>query len=67
MNLSLDPRRRPLVLSVVVIVLGALAYVGASLWLGDRVPRGTTVAGVAVRNAAPAASYQNLFSHRRPK
>ena len=58
MNLSLDPRRRPLVLSVVVIVLGALAYIGASLWLGDRVPRGTTVAGVAVggQDAATATS-----------
>jgi len=38
------PRRLVLVVGI-VLVLGA-AYVGASYALGDRVPRGTTVAGV---------------------
>jgi vancomycin resistance protein YoaR len=39
--------RRPLVLGAVVLLL-VLAYVGGAWYLGDRVPRGTTVAGVSV-------------------
>ena len=50
-------RRWPLVVVGFLLVLG-LAYVGAAWWFGDRVPRGTTVAGVDVggqtRDAAAA-------------
>ncbi|MGG5261041.1 VanW family protein [Phycicoccus avicenniae] len=41
------PRRWPFVLLGVLVVAGAL-YAGAAAWAGDRVPRGTTVAGVDV-------------------
>jgi len=56
-----EPRRRwPRVLLTtvaVVVVLGG-AYVSASWALGDRVPRGTTVAGIAIggQDAATAAA-----------
>ncbi len=44
-----SPRRHrwPFVVAGVLLVLAA-AYVVAAAWLGDRVPRGTTVSGVAV-------------------
>ena len=41
------PRRWPLVVAGVLLALVAV-YVVAAAWLGDRVPRGTTVSGVAV-------------------
>ena len=54
-----EPRRRwPQVLATsvgVVVVLGG-AYVGASWALGDRVPRGTTVAGVELGGRDQAAA-----------
>ena len=39
--------RRPIVVAGVLLALAAV-YVVAAAWLGDRVPRGTTVSGVAV-------------------
>ena len=41
------PRRWPLVVGAVLLAVVAV-YVVAAVWLGDRVPRGTTVSGVAV-------------------
>ena len=41
------PRRWPLVAAAVLLAVVAV-YVVAAVWLGDRVPRGTTVSGVAV-------------------
>ena len=41
------PRRWPLVVAAVLLAVVAV-YVVAAVWLGDRVPRGTTVSGVAV-------------------
>ncbi|GGL31392.1 VanW family protein [Phycicoccus endophyticus] len=49
------PRRWPWVLLAVLVVAGAL-YAGAAWWFGDRVPGGTTVAGVDVGGqSAPEA------------
>ena len=46
---ELAPQRRrwPLVVAGAVLALGVV-YLAAAAWFGDRVPRGTTVAGVAV-------------------
>ncbi len=46
---ELPPQRRrwPLVVAGAVLALGVV-YLAAAAWFGDRVPRGTTVAGVAV-------------------
>ena len=41
------PRRWPLVAAAVLLAVVAV-YVVAAVWLGDRVPRGTTVSGVEV-------------------
>lgn len=41
------PRRWPRILLGVLLALG-LVYLAAAWWLGDRIPRGTTVAGVPV-------------------
>jgi vancomycin resistance protein YoaR len=46
-ELSRARRRRPVVVAGVLVALAAV-YVVAAAWLGDRVPRGTTVSGVAV-------------------
>ncbi|GIG36405.1 VanW family protein [Cellulomonas pakistanensis] len=57
------PRRRwlrtLLVVGGVVVVLGG-AYVGAAYALADRVPRGTTVAGVEVGGLTAAAARERL-------
>ncbi|HMM94097.1 VanW family protein [Phycicoccus sp.] len=47
------PRRWPLHLLGLLVLLGAL-YVGAAAWAADRVPRGTTVAGVDVGGQSAA-------------
>lgn len=57
------PRRRGLrallVVGAVVVVLGG-AYVGAAYALADRVPRGTTVAGVEIGGMTAARAEQTL-------
>ncbi|MBU5424682.1 VanW family protein [Cellulomonas hominis] len=57
------PRRRwlrvTLIVLAVLVVLGG-AYVGAAYALADRVPRGTTVAGVAVGGMTSADAEQAL-------
>ena len=62
------PRRGrwPLVLGVVL--LGVLAlYAGAAAWFGDRVPRGTTVAGVAVGGQGADEARATLTRQLGPK
>jgi vancomycin resistance protein YoaR len=58
-----QPRRRwlrvTLVVAGVVVVLGG-AYVGAAYALADRVPRGTTVAGVEVGGMTAARAEETL-------
>lgn len=55
-------RRWPRVLAIVggVLVLLAGGYVGASYALGDRVPHGTTVAGVAIGGMTSSRAEQTL-------
>ncbi len=55
------PRRRrwPFVLLGLVLALG-LAYVGVAWWFGERVPRGTTVAGVDVGGQTREAAARTL-------
>ena len=55
------PRRWPLVLLGVLLALG-VAYLGAAWWLGERVPRGTTVAGVDVGGQDADAARSSLTS-----
>ena len=52
-------RRWPLVLGAVVLVLLAI-YLAAAAFFGDRVPRGTTVAGVAVGGQGAGAARATL-------
>ncbi len=53
------PRRWPYVLLGGLALLGVL-YAGAAWWFGERVPRGTTVAGVAVGGQSAAAAEATL-------
>ncbi|NHA68730.1 VanW family protein [Phycicoccus flavus] len=53
------PRRWPWVLLGLVVLLGAL-YAGAAWWLGERVPRGTTVAGVPLGGQTAAEARTTL-------
>ncbi|WP_299440688.1 VanW family protein [uncultured Phycicoccus sp.] len=53
------PRRWPWVLLGGLALLGVL-YAGAAWWFGERVPRGTTVAGVAVGGQSAAAAEATL-------
>ena len=58
-----DGRRRwvrPLGVVVGIVVLLALGYVGASFALGDRVPRGATVAGVDIGGQSGDAAVATL-------
>ena len=52
-------RRWPLVVAAVLLALAAV-YVVAAVWFGDRVPRGTTVAGVAVGGQGADAATDTL-------
>ncbi|HLS48509.1 MAG TPA: VanW family protein [Actinomycetaceae bacterium] len=52
-------RRRTIVVLTVLVVL-VLAYLGAAWFAGDRVPRGTTVAGVPVGGLTTADAEQRL-------
>ena len=62
------PRRGrwPLVLGAVLLGLLAL-YAGAGAWFGDRVPRGTTVAGVAVGGQGADEARATLTRQLGPK
>lgn len=53
------PRRWPYVLLGALALLGLL-YVGAAWWFGERVPRGTTVAGIAVGGQSAGAAQATL-------
>ncbi|MBD3783330.1 MAG: VanW family protein [Micrococcales bacterium] len=53
------PRRWPLHLLGLLVLLGAL-YVGAAAWAADRVPRGTTVAGVDIGGQSAARARATL-------
>ena len=57
-------RRWPLVLGVLLAL--AAVYVGAAAWLGDRVPRGTTVSGVAVGGQGKNEATDTLTSALAP-
>ncbi len=52
-------RRLPFLVAGVLLALAAL-YVVAAAWLGDRVPRGTTVSGVAVGGQGGAEATRTL-------
>ncbi|WP_127573529.1 VanW family protein [Georgenia faecalis] len=54
-------RRAPLVLATVLVLLVA-AYAAATWYVGDRVPRGTTVAGVAIGGLPAAEARERLES-----
>ncbi len=58
-------RRRAFVVAGVLLAVAAL-YVVAAAWLGDRVPRGTTVAGVAVGGQSGAQASATLAAALAP-
>ncbi|GAA4421762.1 hypothetical protein GCM10023169_15070 [Georgenia halophila] len=58
-------RRRALIALVVLIVLAA-AYGGAAMFLGERVPNGTTVAGVPVGGMTHDAARERLEQELGP-
>ena len=58
---SRTPGRAWVIVTVVAAVL-VIVYIGAAWLLSDRVPRGTTVAGVAVGGMSSVAAEETLES-----
>ncbi|WP_099332281.1 VanW family protein [Actinomyces minihominis] len=57
----------PLIIALSVVGVLLIAYVGAAWLLSDRVPRGTTVAGVSLGNMSAASAKERLASSLQAK